>query len=91
MIYGIEDLQSDPNWKISLGEKLNMIHLRRGHEHAECELNTGICSTHFDEHDPYQSVSSLLKHLWNSKTGKFVLIGASILALSKLLDDKDGW
>jgi len=91
MIFRIEDLQTNPNWKISFGDKLNMIHFRRRHEHAECDPNTGICTTHFDEHDPYQSVPSLLKHLWNSKTGKIVLIGASILALSKLLDDKDGW
>ncbi len=91
MVYRIKDLQTDPNWNISLGEKLNMIHFRRGHEHAECYPNTGICSTHFDEHDPNQSVSSLLKHIWSSKTGKIVLIGAGILVLSKLLDDKDGW
>lgn len=33
----IEDFENDPNWKRSLGEKLDSIHFRNGHEHAVCE------------------------------------------------------
>ena len=49
--YRIEDLENDPNWKRSLGEKLGKIHFRQGHDHAVCDPITGICEVHYDEID----------------------------------------
>jgi len=67
-----------------------MIHHRSGNCHAECDPSTGYCSTHYDEYDPNDSVSSLLKHMWQSDLGKMVIVGAGTLLLSKLLEDSKG-
>ena len=73
MSYRIKDLQNDPSWKQSVGEKLGMIHYRKGHYHAECNPNTGICEIHYDEHDPYESPISLIKHMIQSPLGALAL------------------
>lgn len=77
----IENLQCDPSWKPSLGEKLGMIHYRKNHWHAECDPNTGICYLHYDEHDPHESLTSLVKHMAASNLGSVVLLGTAVLAL----------
>ncbi len=82
----ITDYHNDPNWKSSFGEKLNMTHFRNGHLHAECNPVTGNCSTHYDKHDPYESLPELARHLWKSDLGKILVIGGGIalgLALLK--------
>lgn len=91
MAHSINDLINDPNWIQSFGEKLGMIHFRNGHQHVECDPCTGFCSVHFDEYDPRESISSLLKHMWNSDLGKLVLVGVGGLLMKKLLDDDIGW
>ena len=73
MSYRIEDFENDPAWARSLGEKLGKIHFRRGHDHAECDPKTGRCNVHYDEHDPHESTSSLIKHMAENNTGKIVL------------------
>lgn len=82
----INEYRNNPNWKLSLGEKLDKIHFRNGHLHAECDSVTGNCSTHYDKHDPYESLPELARHLWKSGLGKAVVIGGAIaigLALMK--------
>lgn len=32
MFYKLEDFQNNPNWKLSLGEKLGKTHFRNGHD-----------------------------------------------------------
>ena len=81
-MYRIDDFENNPSWIRSIGEKLDQIHFRKGHWHAECDHNTGLCSTHYDEHDPYESPSSLVKHLAEGDTGKLVLG----IALAGILD-----
>ena len=73
MSYRIEDFENDPSWISSVGEKLGKIHFRKGRFHAECDPKTGFCSIHEDNHDPHESVDSLLKHLSESKSGKVIL------------------
>ena len=55
----IEHFQTNPNWTPSVGEKLDKVHFRNGHLHAEYNPATGNCSTHYDEHDPYESLTEL--------------------------------
>ncbi|WP_166390963.1 hypothetical protein [Candidatus Nitrosotalea sp. TS] len=78
MSYRIEDLENDSSWIRSIGEKLNKIHFRNGHWHAECDPNTGFCEVHYDKHDPYESPVSLLKHMVQSPLGALVLGAAGV-------------
>ena len=80
MLYRIENLQNDPSWTRSIGEKLDKIHFRRGHMHAECDPRTGFCSVHYDKHDPSESFSSLINHLIGSDSGK-VLVGIAVAGI----------
>ena len=73
----IEDYENDPNWVSSIGEKLNKIHFRNGHWHAECDPTTRICTTHYDKHDPSESITELTKHVWGSDLGKIMIIGTA--------------
>ncbi len=75
----IEDYQNNLNWKPSVGEKLDKVHFRNGHLHAECDSKTGNCATHYDEHDPYESVTEFAKHVWKSDLGKALIIGGGVL------------
>ena len=75
----IHDLKNDPDWRPSIGEKLDKIHYRRGHWHAECDRTTGNCPTHYDEHDPYESLTELAKHVWKSNLGKAIIVGGLVL------------
>lgn len=84
----INDYQNNLNWKPSLGEKLNKTHFRNGHLHAECDPATGDCSTHYDEHDPYESLTKLAKHVWKSDLGKVAVVGAGILLIAAALKSK---
>ncbi|MGI0063870.1 MAG: hypothetical protein ACREAL_03255, partial [Nitrosopumilaceae archaeon] len=83
--YRIEDFQNDPSWKPSLGEKLGKVHFRNGHSHAVCDLNTGLCEIHYDKHDPYESLTSLFKHMKESDLGKAVLLVSAGLILDQVL------
>lgn len=80
MSYRIEDFENDPSWKKSIGEKLNKIHYRKDHWHAECDPETRFCSMHYDKDDPHKSINSLAKHLADSNSGK-VVIGVAVIAL----------
>lgn len=73
MAYRIEDFQNDPSWIRSVGEKLNKIHFRNGHWHAECDPKTGMCNIHYDKDDPYESLTSLIKHMSASNLGLSIL------------------
>ncbi len=73
MTFTIKQLENDPEWKRSLGEKINKVHFRKGDQHAECDSTTGICKIHEDKTDPHESISSLLKHIAESDGGKVVL------------------
>jgi hypothetical protein len=87
MMYRIEDFKNDPNWKPSFGEKLGKVHFRNGNWHAECNPQTGFCDIHYDEIDPHESPESMVKHMWDSKLGKGVLITAGIAILDHFLND----
>lgn len=81
----ITDYHNDPNWNISIGEKLNKTHFRNGHLHAECDSENGNCSEHYDEHDPYESLTEFARHLWKSDLGKaVVIVGGIALSLAVL-------
>ena len=84
----IEDYQNNLNWKPSVGEKLDKVHFRNGHLHAECNSETGNCATHYDEHDPYESITELAKHVWKSDLGKALVIGGGIALGLALLKGK---
>jgi len=86
-LYRIEDFQNNPFWTPSFGEKLDKIHFRSGHLHAECDPQTGFCSIHYDEHDPSESPTSLVKHLAESKTGSGILIVAGLAVLDHIFND----
>jgi len=87
MTYRIEDFENDPTWTRSFGEKLDRIHFRKGNLHAECDPKTGICSIHYDKHDPHKSISLLINHLADSNSGK-VLLGIVIVGIiDQLLTD----
>ena len=85
MSYRIEDFRNNPNWTPSFGEKLGKVHFRNGHNHAECDPNTGVCETHYDKHDPYESLTSLFKHMKESDLGKAVLLVSAGLILDQVL------
>lgn len=80
MSYRIENFQNDPSWILSIGEKLDKVHFRQGHLHAECDSQTGFCTIHYDEHDPHESLSSLINHLLDSNSGK-LLIGIAVAGI----------
>ena len=84
----IHDYEADPDWKPSLGEKLNKIHFRNGHMHAECDPVTGNCSTHYDENDPHESLPELVKHVWKSDSGKAAIIGGGLAIALGLIISK---
>ena len=85
---GIKNYRADPRWRPSIGEKLDKTHFRNGHWHAECDPTTDRCSTHYDEHNPYESPSELAKHIWKSDLGKAVVIGGAALALIAVLKSR---
>ena len=66
---------NDPNWSLSLGEDDSKIHFRNKHYHALIDPETGNDSVHYDKIDPYESVESLLKHMWQSKKGRKAIKG----------------
>ena len=82
----IEDFENDPAWKKSIGEKLSKIHFRKDHWHAECDPETGFCSIHYDKDNPNESITSLVKHLSDSKSGKLVLGVFVVGILDQLLN-----
>lgn len=84
----VNNYSNDLNWKSSIGEKLDKIHFRNGHYHAECDSKTGNCSTYYDEHDPYESLTELARHLWKSDLGKAVVVGEGILLALAVLKSK---
>ncbi len=73
MTFTIKQLENDPAWSRSLGEKLHKIHFRNGRLHAECDPSTGICRIHQDRTDPHESMLSLLTHMAQSNGGRAVL------------------
>ena len=77
----IEDFERDPSWKRSIGEKLDKIHFRKEHYHAECDPKTGYCKVHYDKDDPHKSFTSLVNHLADSNSGKvlFAIVSVAIL------------
>lgn len=79
-MYKINDFENDSNWKRSVGEKVNKIHFRNGHLHAECDPETGFCTIHYDEHDPNESLVELIKHLSDGNAGK-VILGLTMAAV----------
>ena len=74
-----------PDWYISAGEDYDKIHFRNKHRHVLIDPNTGIDSEHYDEIDPYESLESLLKHMWQSKKGQKVLKGIAAAGVAYLL------
>lgn len=88
MLNKVEDFRHNHNWYQSIGEKLDMVHFRSGHLHAECNPLTGYCQTHYDEYDPHESLTSLAKHLSGNNLSKLFLVGAGILLLHELLKTK---
>jgi len=79
---------NNPNWQLSFGEDYNKIHLRNKHYHLVFDPVTGNAPIHYDEIDPHESVESLLKHMWQSKKGKAVLIGTVTALIAYLLGKK---
>ena len=61
-----------------MGEKFDKVHFRDGHLHAECDPVTGYCSEHYDKHDPNESLTELVKHIWESKLGKVIMIAGAV-------------
>ncbi len=82
----IEDIQNDPTWTPSLGEKLGMIHYRSGHWHAECDPQTGTCKLHYDKDDPHESPTSLVKHMGESNLGIAVLVVGALAILDEIFN-----
>ena len=80
----IEDIENDSSWTRSIGEKLDKIHFRNGHYHAECDADTGFCSIHYDKDDPHESLTSLFNHLVDSDSGKALLIVAGVGMLDQI-------
>lgn len=74
----IEDFQNDPSWYSSIGEQFWDYNFRSGHYHAVCDSMTDDCSIHYDKYDPYESLSSLVNHLANSK----LVMGLVLLGLA---------
>ena len=69
----IVNFQNDPSWQQSLGERFWDYNFRNGHYHAVCNSTTGYCSTHYDEHDPHESLQSLASHLLGNKWVQLML------------------
>jgi len=86
MSYRIEDFENDPNWQPSVGEKLDKIHFRNGHWHAEIDSNTGFGDIHYDKYDPNESLSSLANHMWESNMGKGIMITAAVAILDEVFN-----
>lgn len=84
----IDNYQNNLNWTPSLGEKLGKVHFRNGHLHAECDPVTEDCSTHYDKHDPYESLTELARHLWKSDLGKVLVVGGGILLCLAVLKSR---
>ena len=84
----IDNYQNNLNWTPSLGEKLGKVHFRNGHLHAECDPVTRYCSTHYDKHDPYESLIELARHLWKSDLGKVLVVGGGILLALAVLKSR---
>jgi len=84
----IDYYQNNLNWTSSLGEKLDKAHFRNGHLHAECDPVTGNCATHYDEHDPYESLTEFARHLWKSDLGKVLVVGSGILLALAVLKSR---
>ena len=80
----IEDFERDPSWKRSFGEKLDKIHFRNGHYHAECDPETGYCKVHYDKDDPHESLTSLVNHVVDSNSGKALLVVAGVAILDQI-------
>ena len=83
--YRIEDFERDSSWKRSIGEKLDKIHFRNGHYHAECDPKSAFCSIHYDKDDPHESFTSLVNHLADSNSGKVLLAVAGVAILDQIL------
>ena len=91
MSHRIEDFENDPNWLPSFGEKLDMIHFRNGHYHAECDPKTGKCEIHYDEIDPFENPpDSILNHMWQSTLGRLTLVGAGLAILDEVFNNGRG-
>ena len=87
----IKELESDPNWIPSFGEKLDKVHFRNGHYHAECDPKTGICDIHYDEIDPFEKPpESIVNHMWQSTLGRVTLVGAGLVILDEVLNNGSG-
>ena len=67
MTVTVRQLENDPAWSRSLGEKLDKIHFRKGKMHAECNPVTEVCKIHHDRTDPHESIPSLLIHMAQSQ------------------------
>ena len=83
-MYTIKDLENNPDWIPSIGEKLDKIHFRNGHYHAECDPKTGFCEIHYDKDDPHESIKSLFKHLADNNSGKVLLAIAGVAILDQV-------
>ena len=87
----IKDLENDPDWIPSLGEKLGKIHFRNGHYHAECDPKTGRCEIHYDEIDPFEKPpESIVNHMWESSLGRVTLVGAGLAIIDELFNKGQG-
>jgi len=87
----IKELENDPNWIPSLGEKLDKVHFRKGHYHAECNTKTGECEIHYDEIDPFEKPpESILNHMWQSNLGKVTLVGAGLAIIDEVFNKGRG-
>ena len=82
----IEDIQNDPSWTLSLGEKLGMVHYRKEHWHAECDPQTGICKLHYDKYDPHESPTSLVNDMGESNLGSAVLFVGALVVLDVIFN-----
>ena len=80
--------RNNPEWRRSIGEKIDKVHFRNGHLHTECDSVTGSCSSHYDEHDPHESVTELIRHVWKSDLGKIAIVSLGALAVIALASRK---
>lgn len=74
-----EQLENDPNWYTSIGEQFWKSNYRNKHFHAVCDQN-GNCLDHYDEDDPHESLTSLIKHVAKNKKVQGV-VAVTIAAL----------
>ena len=40
---------------------------------------------HYDKYDPHKSPTGLVRHMWDSKLGKFVLLGVAAVAVGAIV------